>query len=238
MARPVVDLVQVRLVAEVDPAGGHEAKRALDLRRELFVAAALGRRRDELLVPHVHLVQISEAALRERADEVQRRSRLVIALQHPLGIGTAGFRSRRVAVDHVPAEGRDLLVPDPFGRGRARLHELAGDAADLDDGEGGAVREHGRHLEHDLQLLPDRDRRELLEGLDAVAGLEQERTTLRDLGERIPERASLAREDERRHRGELRADRLGALRARPVGLLRRRVRAPGGRRPGGARDSH
>ena len=56
VARPVVDLMQLRLVAQIDAAGSHEAQRALDLRRKLFVAAALRRRGDELLVPHVHLV--------------------------------------------------------------------------------------------------------------------------------------------------------------------------------------
>jgi len=94
----------VRLVAQVDADRGHEPERALDLRRELLVPPALRRGRDELLVPHVHLVEIGEAALRECADEVQGRRRLVVPLEHPLRIGSPRVERRRLAVDHVPAE--------------------------------------------------------------------------------------------------------------------------------------
>ena len=108
--------MQLGLVSEVDADGSHELQRALDLRRKLLVAAALWRRRDEFLVPHVHLVEVCEAALREGAQEVERRRRLVIALQHPFRIGTARLVSRRFAVDHVAAKRRDLLVVDALGR--------------------------------------------------------------------------------------------------------------------------
>ena len=73
---------------------------------------------------------------------------------------------------------------DASRRRRARLRELAGDAPDLDHRGRRAVDHHGRHLQHDLQLLADRDRREVVEGLGAVACLEQERAACRDLGER------------------------------------------------------
>ncbi len=54
VARPDVNLVELLLGDEVDPARGHEAKRALDLGSEPLVAAALDGRGDELLVPLVH----------------------------------------------------------------------------------------------------------------------------------------------------------------------------------------
>ena len=71
-------------------------------------------------------------------------------------------------------------------RRRARLRELAGDAADLHHRRRRAVDHHGRHLQHDLQLLADRDRREVVEGLGTVARLEQERSAGRDLGRATP----------------------------------------------------
>ena len=51
--RVEVDLVQLRLGVEVDPAGRHEAQRAVDLLGELVVAAAFAAARDELEVPLV-----------------------------------------------------------------------------------------------------------------------------------------------------------------------------------------
>ena len=55
VARPDVDLVQLRRRGEVDPARGHERERALDLGGDLLVALPLRRARDEVLVPGVHL---------------------------------------------------------------------------------------------------------------------------------------------------------------------------------------
>ena len=104
VARPHVDLVDRALVAEVDPDRLHEPERAADLVRDHLVAPALERARDELLVPGVHLGQVGEAALRERTQQVERRDRLVVRLDHPLGIGHARFGRRLVGVDGVPAE--------------------------------------------------------------------------------------------------------------------------------------
>ena len=67
VARPDVDLVELRRRGEVDPAGGHELERALDLGGERLVLLALRRARDEVLVPGVHLGEIGEAALGEGA---------------------------------------------------------------------------------------------------------------------------------------------------------------------------
>ncbi len=108
MAREEVDLVQPALGGEVDPARGHELERALDLVGEPLVAATLGTRGDELLVPEVHLVQVGVAALGERAQQVERRRGLVVALDHPGRIGYARLGRRRVVVNHVAAEARQL----------------------------------------------------------------------------------------------------------------------------------
>ena len=129
---------------------------------------------------------------------------------------------------------------------RARLHELAGDPADLEHRQRGAVGEHGRHLEQDLQPLADRDGRvggaalgqpvEVVERLGAVARLEQERAARGDLGERGPNLARLAGEDERRLGVQAAPDLCGARLVGPLRLLERLAVPPGGRGPGGIID--
>ena len=171
VARPDVDLVQLPLRRQVDPAGRHEAQRPLDLGGDRLVAPALRRRGDELLVPEMHLGEVGEAALGECPQQVERRSGLVVALQHPLGVERPRRGRGLVAVQHVPAERRQLDAVHQLRRAGARLDELPGDAADLDHRQHRAVRQHRRHLQDDLQPLADADRREVREGLCAVAGL-------------------------------------------------------------------
>ena len=238
MARPDVDLVQLRLAREVDAAGGHEAQRALDLARDLLVAAPLGRARHELLVPLVHARDVGEAALRERAQQVERARRLVVGAQHALRIGHARLGRGRVVVDEVAVEGGQVDVADALGGRRARLCELARDAADLDHRQRRRVGQDDRHLQQDLELLADRHRGGVVERFGAVTGLEQEGAAGRDLRERVPQRARLAGEHERRHPAQLLARDLGAAGVGPHGLLQRLVRAPGGGCPGGFRDCH
>ena len=238
VARPHVHLVQAPLRVEVDAAGGHEPERALDLGRDRLVAAALGRGGHELLVPAVDAGQVGEPALGEGAQQVQGRGGLVVGLDEPVRVGHARGRGRRVVVHHVAAEGRQLDAVHRLGRGRAGLRELARDPSQLDDGQRAGVGHHRRHLEDDLELLADADRREVGERLGAVAGLEQERTPLGDARERGREVAGLAGEDER---GQLlqpfRGSRQPAL-VGPVRLLPGRVRPPGGGRPGVGRGDH
>ena len=144
----------------------------------------------------------------------------------------------RVVVDEVPVERRQVDVADALGGRRAGLRELARDATDLDDRQRGRVGQDDRHLQQDPQLLADRDRRGVVERLGAVARLEQERAPRGDLGERVAQRARLAREHERRHAAQLLARQLGACGVRPHGLLQRLVRAPRGGCPGGFGDGH
>ena len=53
-------------------------ERPVDLAGDRLVAAALGARRDELLVPDVHLGEVGEAALGEGAQQVERRRGVVV----------------------------------------------------------------------------------------------------------------------------------------------------------------
>ena len=173
----------------------------------------------------MHLGQVGEAALGEGAQQVQRRRRLLVGRHQALGIGAAGLGLEGLVVDHVAAEGRQLQVADPLGGRRARLGELPGDAADLDHGHAGGVGQRHRHLQNDLELVPDGVGRELGEGLGAVAGLEQEGLAVGHLGQLRCEVTGLAGEDEGRDGGE---PRLGLLRGRP----RRATRAAAPRETG------
>jgi hypothetical protein len=146
----------------------------------------------------VHVREVGEASLREGAEQVERRSRLVVAVDEPLGIGNARFGRRLLRVDDVPAERRDLDAVHDLGRRRSRLRELAGDTADPDHRQRRRIREHGRHLQHHLEPLANRRSRDVVERLDAVAGLQEEGAALAHPAERCEKRARLAREDERR----------------------------------------
>ena len=94
VARPDIDLVQLRRVREIDAAGPHEADRPLDLGGDDLVALSLRRARDELLVPHLHLRQVGEAALREGAKQIERGRGLVVGLDHPRRVGGSRLRRR------------------------------------------------------------------------------------------------------------------------------------------------
>ena len=85
--------------------------------REPLVPPALGRRRDELLVPEMHLRQVGVAALRERAQQVERRGRLVVALDHPLaGPARAPRRCARRRAPCGRGSSADLLAVDALER--------------------------------------------------------------------------------------------------------------------------
>jgi hypothetical protein len=75
--------VQRGISREVYTTRFHKRKRPLDLPGDRFVALALSAFGDELLVPHVDLVEVGEATFRESADQVQRGDGLVISAYQP-----------------------------------------------------------------------------------------------------------------------------------------------------------
>ncbi len=166
-----VDLVQPLFGAEVDAAGRHEAQGAVDLRGDALVALALDRGGHELLVPQVHLREVGETSLGEGAQQVEGRGRLLVGRHHAVGVGQACLGLEGLVVDHVATEGRQLRLAHPLHIGRARLGELPRNAADLHHRHSGRVGEGDRHLQDDLELVPDGVGRVFGEGLGAVAGL-------------------------------------------------------------------
>ena len=178
-----VDRAEVGIGRGIDAAGLHELEGAIDLRGQPVIALAGWARGDELLVPGVHPREVGEPALGEGADEVQRRGRLVVRLDEPVGVRHPSGDVEAGAVDDVAAERGEIDITDALCRAGPGLGELAGDPTDLHDRDPHRVRQHDGHLEDDAQLLPDVVGRELLERLGAVAGLEQERTAGGDLGQ-------------------------------------------------------
>ena len=143
-------------------------------------------------------VRSANPALGEGAQEVQPGCGLVVRLHHPCRVGHPGGGVGDVVVDHVTAERRQLhAVHDLRGAG-ARLGELPGRARELHDRQRRAVGQHGRHLQHDLEVVADARRREVAEGLGAVAHVEQEPFTGGHAGQGLTQLTGLAGEHERR----------------------------------------
>jgi hypothetical protein len=74
---------------------------------------------------------------------------------------------------------------------------MAGHPADLDHGHAGAVGEHDGHLQDGLELGPDVLRGGAVEGLGAVAALEDEGLAPGHGGQPVAQLVALAGEDER-----------------------------------------
>ena len=174
MTCPELDLVEGGLGLEIDAARPHEPQGPVDLAGDGLVAAALGAGGDELLVPGVDLGEIGETALGERPEQVERRRRLMVGGDHAAGVSRSRLGRGGLVVDDVAAERRDLHPAHVLGGQRAGLGELPGHPAHLDHGHARAVGEDHRHLEDDLQLVPDGVGAEVGERLGAVAGLEHE----------------------------------------------------------------
>ena len=119
-----------------------------------------------------------------------------------------------------------FLALDRFARRGARLRELAGDPTDLHDRQPCRIGEDGRHLQDDLELVPDRIGREVAEGLGAVARLEEECLARGRLGQSPLQSASLSRKDQRRHVREVLQHGLELAHVGPLRLLFGRKLSP------------
>ena len=215
------ELDAVRLVHRLAADRLEELERIGHRLHELVV---LGRERglaDEREIPVLGVVQIREPAVDQRAHEVQRQRRALVAAQHQRRIRLAiGGRERR-PVDRVAAVARQRHAVLRLVVGAARLRVLAGHAADANDRLLEPHEHHERHLQQDLQLLHDVVRRALVEALGAIAALQQERFAALRLRELRLQVLDFPRRHDRRQPAELRehALQVGAIAIR--GLLRR-----------------
>src|ERR671911_297868 len=132
---------------------------------------------------------------------------------------------------------RFRVAVDRLGFGRARLGELASDAADLHDGRTAREGEHDGHLQEHPEEIADVVGGMLREALGAIAALEQERLAGRDLRERPLQLARLTCKNERRKPGELLLDGLQRRRIGIAGHLLDGHLPPALRRPPLAHDT-
>ena len=188
-----VDLAQG---LEVHACGLHEAHGPVELLGE-GLEALVGGVGGEAAVPGVDLAQVRVAAHREGADEVEGGARAQVGVQHAGGVGDAGLGGELVAVDGVAAEGGQGDLAAGLGVRAAGLGVLAGHAADLDHGRGGAVGEDRGHLEDGLDLEADVVGRVVGEGLGAVPAHEDEGVPGAGLGDEVAQGVDLSGEDER-----------------------------------------
>ena len=110
------------------------------------------------------------------------------------------------AVDDVAAIARQLDAVALLGRRRARLGELAGDAADLHHRHCRREGQHHRHLQEHAEEVADVVGAVLGEALGAVAALEQERLAGRHPRKMLLQAARLAGKNQRRKGRELLLD--------------------------------
>ena len=79
----------------------------------------------EAEVPVLRVMQVGEAAVEQRAHEVQRERRALVAAQQQLRIRLARLGGELGTIDEVAAERRQRDAVARLGVGRARLGVLA-----------------------------------------------------------------------------------------------------------------
>ncbi len=171
-----------QLWRRVHATGAHEGEGFIDAVGQLAVLLGQCRVGDEIQVPLMHLVQIGEAALGERAQQVQGRRGLVIGLQQAIWVRHPAFLIETDAIDDIATVGGKGHTRDGFIVGRARLGELPGHAPDFYHRAAGGEGHHDRHLQQHFKGVANFRRRELDEALRAIAALQQERAALGYLG--------------------------------------------------------
>ena len=204
-------------VAVVDSACAHEGQRAVDLGGQRLVAGTRRRGPDELAVPVVHQMQRRQARRGQRPHQVHRGAGVGVGPHQPGRVVLAGGGVGCESVDHVAAVGRQAQRIDV---GRPGLGVLACDAAHLDHRHAGAVGEHHRHLQQRADVGPDVRLGVVDEGFGAVAALQQEGLTARDVGELSLQALDLRGYGHRRNALQDGSHDLGRLGV-PAGLLGR-----------------
>ena len=154
----------------------------------------------------MHAREIGVAAMREGAQQIERRRRLAIGLDLAARIGNARFRRELDAVDDVAAIARQFLAVFLLGRRRARLGELSGDAPDLHHRRAAGECQHHRHLQKDAEEVADVVGAVFGEAFCAIAALQEESLASRDARKLLLQAAGLTCKNQRRKGRELLLD--------------------------------
>src|SRR5688572_27569024 len=125
-------------------------------------------------VPILRVMHVREPAVDQRSHEVERQRGALVATQEQLRVRFAIGRGERGPIDQVAAIARQGDAIARFRVRRARLCELAGDAADANQRLLESMQQHDAHLQQDLELARDGIGIAVGETLRAVAALEQE----------------------------------------------------------------
>eukprot|EP00983_Pelagomonas_calceolata_P009338 302265-Pelagomonas_calceolata.AAC.3 len=222
--------VELRLTHQragwVHTAGCHEGDGLIHAVGQVLVGLALWAVLHEVQVPLRHPGQATVATGAEATQQVERGSGLVVGLHEALRVGDARLGRELRAVDDIaPVRGQRHAI-DGLVVGGAWLGELAGDAAQLDDGDAAPEGEHYRHLQQHPVEVPDAVGAELTEGLRAVAARDDKGIATGSLGHALLQRAALAREDERGHLGNLAKHLVHSCPVGVLGLLQSLILAP------------
>jgi len=153
-----------------------------------------------------------------------------------LGVGPPRRLIEVDTIDDVAAVARQFLAAPYLHRRRARLRELAGDAADLHHRQRGGIGEHDRHLQEHAQEVADVVGAEIVgaglgEALGAVAALQQKTFAHGNAAERLLQAARLTGKDQRRKARELPLDRFERRLVGVFGDLENGLLAPTVARP-------
>ena len=212
----------------IDPARVHEIERFTDPVGKVAILLGPGAPTHEIVRPGVNLMQVRIAATRKRAQQVQRRRRLVISLYHALWVRRATFRFERNVVDDVAAVRWQLHIVDRLGIGTARFGELARHTAEFDRRQLRREGEYNRHLQKDAERVTDVVGMKFGKGFRAIATLQQKGLAASDAREFGSQIARLTGKDQRwkiaeRRRRARKSVRIGVSRE-----LARFVRCPAG----------
>jgi hypothetical protein len=189
----------------------------------LVLLAPLGRETrvlHERPVPVLGVVDVGEAAVEQRADEVERHRRVLVAADHQVRVGPAGVGVEVGAVDQVAEVAGQFHFDStsapstPFSVGLDRgLAYCPANRPTRVTGRLQPVDEHQAHLEQDLELVRDGLGPAVIERLGAVAPLQDEPPPRLGLVTRSPRRLQALDLVARHQRGQAGSD-------HPVALLR------------------
>ena len=151
----------------------------------------------------MHVIEIGVAALGEGAQQIERGGRLPVGHRHALRVRSSRGFGEIDAVDDVAAIARQLLAVLDLGRRRARLGELAGDAAELHHRRAAGIGQHHRHLQQHAEEVADGVGAVLGEALGAIAALKQKSLARGHAGKLRLQFPRLTGENQRREGREL-----------------------------------